>query len=372
MQLLTSLQDQFLDSSIQLLEALQDIVRNVQIESNFRIAHPGYKSLELSTEELSRFQQMPQRLQDKFLSLQLRNFLYGIYYSGSLRSDLALDSTSNSVAVKKKLENNTFLGIDLEFFAQLHKSNCGKGYFQPGWRIIGQEDDGSLAVKAGSLTLHIDSERHLQEKDKQAVVGDLVAIWTPSNRLQNGFYVAIGNVGEENQGNIKNSSETVRIYFNLIPEGAVAVMRCITQHLNEIKLPFSFKVLYNPSDYGRYDSGVLYFDKSNYEVIKKLLQRSYEENQINFNKEVPLFTKFLAPGLALAEEPDSKFAVRESFGMNRCQIVANGLLEAWQKDDNSPKARIQTIFKHFALQKIDLKRSYLNANSEDIYTWLSL
>jgi len=46
---------------------------------------------------------------------------------------------------------------------------------------------------------------------------------------------------------------------------------------------------------------------------------------------VPLFTKLLAPGLALAEEPNQKFTAQESFGMNRCQIITNGFLEAWQK-----------------------------------------
>jgi len=41
--------------------------------------------------------------------------------------------------------------------------------------------------------------------------------------------------------------------------------------------------------------------------------------------------KLLAPGLALAEEPNQKFTAQESFGMNRCQIITNGFLEAWQK-----------------------------------------
>ena len=373
MQLLNSLQDQLLKSSPnRLLDALQDILQNVRIESNFRITHPDYKPLELPTETLTRFQQVPQNLQDKYLSLQLRNFLYGIYYSGSLRSTLALNTDSDGLALHQKLENNTFLGIDIEFFARLHESNCGEGYFNPGWRVLRQENDGSLAVKANNLTLHIERKRHLQVTDQLATVGDLVAIWTPRNRVQNGFYMAVGNAGPENHGNLDGHFKTVRIYFNLSSEGAVAVMRCITRQLNKIKLPFTFKVLYNPSDYGRYDSGVLYFEKSNYEVVRQVIQTVYKENQVHFQKQVPLFTKVLAPGLALAEEPNRKFSIQESFGMNRCKIVANGLLEAWQKGDNSPEGGMQTILQHFALLGIDLQRSYLNANSEDIYTQLSL
>lgn len=131
-------------------------------------------------------------------------------------------------------------------------------------------------------------------------------------------------------------------------------------------------MLYNPSDYGRYDSGVLYFEKSNYQAFRQILQTVYNENKSYFQAEVPLFTKLLAPGLALAEEPDRKFTIQESFGMNRCQIVANGLLEARQKGDESPENRLKSVFEQFSLLGIDWQRPYLNSNSEDIYAPLNL
>jgi hypothetical protein len=65
----------------------------------------------------------------------------------------------------------------------------------------------------------------------------------------------------------------------------------------------------------------------------------------------------LAPGLGLAEEPDRKFADLESFGMNRCQIVANGLLEAWHQGDNSPEGGMTSILQQFSLLGIDLQRA---------------
>jgi len=58
--------------------------------------------------------------------------------------------------------------------------------------------------------------------------------------------------------------------------------------------------------------------------------------------------------------------------MNRCQIVANGLLSARQNGDESPDNRMASIREHFSLLGIDWQRSYLNANSEDIYTPLDL
>lgn len=367
MQLLDSLPSQLPASAPnQVLDSLQDIATNLQIQSSFCISHPAYKPLELPPEAVARFQRIPLELQNKYLSLQLQSFLYGIYYNGSMQAALAPDANSDDLALHQNLENNTFLGVDLEFYDRLHKSNTGEGYFDPGWQVLRQEPDGSLAVKKGGLTLHIERDRHLQSTEQSTAVGDSVAIRMPRNLVQNGFYMAVSNAGSDTH------PQTVRVYFNLSPEGAVAVMENLTQQLNEIRIPFTFKVLYNPSDYGRYDSGVLYFEKSNYEAVRQVLQTVYAENQLHFRTEVPLFTKLLAPGLALAEEPDCKFAAVESFGMNRCQIVANGLLEAQQNGDESPESRMVYICQHFSLLGIDWQRSYLNANSEDIYTPLDL
>jgi len=367
MQLLESLQTQPLAAAPdRVLESLQDIASNVQIQSDFCISHPAYKPLELPAEMVSRFQRIPLELQHKYLSLQLQGFLYGIYYNGSMRTALALDASSTALALHQNLENNTFLGVDLEFYDRLHNSNSGEGYFDSGWSVLRQESDGSLAVAKGGLTLHIERERHLQPTEQSAAVGDSVAIRMPCNLVQNGFYMAVSNAGPDTH------PQTVRVYFNLSPQGAVAVMGSLTRQLNETTIPFTFKVLYNPSDYGRYDSGVLYFERSNYKAVRQVLEAVYSENQLHFRTEVPLFTKLLAPGLALAEEPDCKFAAVESFGMNRCQIVANGLLEARATGDESPEGRLAYIHQQFSLLGIDWQRSYLNANSEDIYTPLNL
>ncbi|AFY88717.1 MULTISPECIES: T3SS effector HopA1 family protein [Chroococcidiopsis] len=363
MQLLDSAQNQLSDfETDKLLAALHDIVRKIQIESTFCIRHLDYQAWQLPADRLPRFQQLPLELQTKYLSQQLCGFLYSIYYNGSLKSALALDADSVGLELHQNLENNTFLGVDLEFYQRLHSSNSGKGYFDPGWQVLREESDGSLAVKKTDLTLHIERDRHLQPVEQSATVGDSVAILMPRNLVQNGFYMAVGDAGPTRLGNI------VRIYFNLSSEGAVVVMGNLTRQLNDINIPFSFKVLYNPPDYKRYDSGVLYFDKSNYEDVQPLLQAVYVEHQSHFQSEVPLFTKLLAPGLALAEEPNRKFSAQESFGLNRCKIVANGLLEAWQQQDSSTEGRMASISKHFSLQEIDLQRPYLNPKSEDIYT----
>jgi hypothetical protein len=348
------------------LDALQDIAENVRIHSDFCISHPEYKPLELPVEAIARFQNLPVDLQSKYVGLQLQSFLYGIYYNGSMRASLALDANSASTLHRLNLENNSFLGVDLDFYDRLHESNSGDGYFDPGWVVACLEDTDWLVASKGGLTLHINRDRHLKGADRSATVGESVAIRMPKNVVQNGFYMAVSNIGLSDRNNV------VRVYFNLSPEGAIAVMASLTQQLKETEISFSFKVLYNPSDYIRYDSGVLYFERKSYELVREVLHKVYLQQRSHFHSEVPLFTKMLAPGLALAEEPDSKFAAVESFGINRCQIVANGLLAARQKGDESPENRMEQIQRSFSLLGIDWQHAYLNSNSEDIYTTIEI
>jgi hypothetical protein len=371
MQLIDSQQNQQLDKIPQKLKAaLEDIVDRLEIESNFSIRHPDYKPMKLPEQAAKLFEKLPQQLQDKYISSQLQSFLYGIYYNGFLRDALAPGKNEDDRALLQNLENNTVLGVDLDFYDRLHQSNQGQGYFSSGWQVLREESDGSVAVIKSGLTLHINRERHLQPESREAGVGDIVAIRLPKNCVQNGFYMAIGDAGSES-ANVSNNT-LVRIYFHLDPDGAVAVMASLTEKLNQLSVPFSFKALYNPSDYKRYDSAVLYFENNYYETVKPLLRDIYQQHQSHFKPEIPLFTKSLAPGLGLAEEPNDKFKTKESFGTHRCQIVADSLLETWQKGDNSPEARMKTILDNFSRLGIELEYSYLNAEAKDIYTELGL
>ena len=249
----------------------------------------------------------------------------------------------------------------------MHASNHGIGYFDPRWQVLRKEPDGTMAVTKGGLTLYVEPDCHLKSSKKSTKVGDMVAIWMPKNRMQNGCYLAVSNVGQEQLSNPDADLGAGRIYFNFTPSGAIALMESLTLQLNAASIPFSFQVLHNPSAYGRYDSGLLYFELPDYPAIRTILQAIYLNNQSHFQPEIPLFTKFLAPGLGLAEEPTQKFAAQETFGMNRCQIVANALLEAWQKGKNAMEERMRVIDQHFARHLIDLQRPYLNPNSKDIY-----
>ncbi|MTJ06665.1 MULTISPECIES: T3SS effector HopA1 family protein [unclassified Anabaena] len=354
------------DSTSQIVNSLFDIASNIQIEPNFCIYHPHYQPFALPATVANRFQQNSPSLQQKYLNILLRNFLYGIYYNGSLQTVLAANS-HNYQPQLNSIENNS-LGVDGDFYEQLHHHNHGTGNYEPNWQVLRIEPDGSMAVIKNGLTLYIEPECHLKSRKKSPKVGELIAIWMPKNRLQNGCYVAVSNMGVESQNPPEHTDLTVgRIYFNVTSTGAIALMDSLTEALNNAKIPFSFQVLYNPAAYGRYDAGVLHFERLDYPTIRTILREIYQQHQAHFQSEIPLFTKFLAPGLGLAEEPNQKFAPQESFGMNRCQIVANALLEAWDKGKNALEERIDMINQHFAQHLIDVQHPYLNPASNDIY-----
>ncbi|MBW4642520.1 MAG: hypothetical protein KME23_05850 [Goleter apudmare HA4340-LM2] len=354
-------------ASEQLVTALEDIITNIEIHSNFCIFHPDYQPFVLPTETAVRFQKLPEQLQQKYLNLLLVNFIYGIYYNGSLRSRLAKNSNSADLTPQHNLQNQTSLGAERAFYERLHACNYGTGYFDPGWQVIQQESDDSLVVSKSGLILHIERQRHLQPLEQSATVGDVVNIRMPKNLMQNGFYVAVGNIRQKWQSRSDIDSAIVRIYFNLQPEGAIALMGNLTEQLNQDGIPFTFKVLYHPSTYLRYDSGVLYFERSYYQKIRQVVQNLFVVNQPYFHRNIPLFSKFLAPGIGLAEEPDRKFTAQESFGINRCRIIADGLLDAWRKGQNTPEEKMQSIDQSFSQMGIKWYLPYLNANSEDIY-----
>lgn len=349
---------------------LLDIADRIQIESDFCVSHSDYQSFILPPTVAKRFKQASLAVQNKYLTLLLRNLLYGIYYNGSLINVLALSKNQDKFLLHKSLEFNCDFGVDWEFYEQLDQSNYGTGYLDCAWQVLKREPDGSLALSKDGLTLHIEYDHDSEPPTEDANIGELISISMPNNQMQNEFYIAIGDLGRE-KADI-TGSEVGQFYFNVSPSGAIALMDNLTLELNKLEISFSFQVLHNPKNYKRFDSGILNFERKDYFAIRKVLQVVYPKYKSYFESKVPLFTKFLAPGLSLAEEPTQKFALQESFGTNRCQIIANALLDAWRQGENSPDARVNFIHQHFEEMGISLQRPYLNPNSEDIYQALNL
>lgn len=339
---------------------LLDLISHIQIQSELPMSHPHYRPSEVSPEMTARVQALPPDLQQDYLSLHLRNYLYDIYYSGELQP-LAVEAAAPAPVLK----NNTIRGIDATFYAQIHQANQGTGYFDPDWHVGHHRADGTLAVQKDGLTVQIHPERHLRPGDRTAQPAEVVAIWLPRNRLETGYYIAVGNAGM-----VMDDQTVLELCMNLTAEGAIAAMQALTTHLNAHSIPFSFKVLLNPADYQRYDAGVLHLERAHYPVVRPLLEQVYETVRSHLRPETPLFTKALAPGLGLAEEPEHE---SQDFGLHRCQLVAEALLQVHNGGDRTPEARLAAIHQRFLAEGLDLHQPYLNPKATDLYTplWCS-
>jgi hypothetical protein len=349
------------------MDALQDIIDRVNIQTNFTITYLDTELSEIPTELAEVMQELPQLQQEKYLGSHIRNFLYNFYFKGddyhlNSPSDLNFDSelSDKSESNPKIIENNRIMGRDWEFYKALQDNNAGKGYEDPNWQVLKAEADGSFAVKKQGLTLHIQPEKHLPANAPLPAVGDSISVLMPCNLLEQGYYIAVSDRGLPTE-------PTVCIYFNFDAAGAIALMQSITQAFNPLEIPFSFKVLSAAESYWRYDSGILTLQLNDYGAINSILYKTYQKYHAHFQNCTPIFTKVLLPGLSIAETPLSSTSQTLNFGMHRCQIVAQGLLDAWLQGDNSAINRQKLIHQSFDRAKISWKSPYLNPNSEDIY-----
>ena len=77
----------------------------------------------------------------------------------------------------------------------------------------------------------------------------------------------------------------------------------------------------------------------------------------------PVFTKVLAPGIGLAEDPGEKL----SFGEHRCRILADGLVSAQEQGRRALADRMAIVQARFAEAEVDLERPFLKPGSTDQY-----
>lgn len=157
--------------------------------------------------------------------------------------------------------------------------------------------------------------------------------------------------------------DCLRLYWNVGPDGAPALVRHITERLDP-DIGYSLKVPLDPRDYGRTDAAVLYIAEDEFVIAAPQIReiRSAVEGVL-FN-ETPKLCKRLAPGLALAESPRQQ---DESFGTNRCRLVAEALVDAWLCGRTGQAALLGAICRRFRKADVPPDRPYLVSHDRRDY-----
>jgi hypothetical protein len=229
--------------------------------------------------------------------------------------------------------------------------------------VSGPAEDGRIPVFKDGLTLWARPEQ-------LRTIGRSAGFW-PGARCRvrvgkelrdrmPGFYFAIGD-GDE-RDDCGDGERMVRLYWHVDATGAPHLIRAWTALLNPLRVPFRGKVLSSTAAYPRRDAGVLYLDHRHCARAASALPAILAALGEHLRAEVPLFTKRLALGLGLAEDP----ANHESFGQHRCRAVSEALWRAFVDGASGP-ARFDHVCGTLAASGLRPDALYLQPGAVDDY-----
>lgn len=343
-------------------QILAEIIDKIEIDTNFTVAHPDYDALELTPDVIAKLHQALPQIRAKYLTTQVQEYLYDIYFSHSVRS---LQELKIAEQQPVQLKNNIVNGIDIHFQEQLRQSNTGVGYLDSNWQVFAETEDRELVVVKDGLHLHIDRQRHLDLDLAHVSIGSTIPIYLPPSLIGEDTYIIVGNAGTPATSTPNSAVKLLELYFNFTPTAAVEIAAQLTHELNRLKIPFQFAILHDPVLFHRYDAGTLRLSQAGYLAIQPVLAKIHQAHQAEFSANVPLFSKQLAPGLGLAEVPSTA----ASFGMQRCELVAKGLIAAIDRNRTAPSDKFRLVQQEWTVAGLDLLQPYLNPFPSDRYNF---
>jgi hypothetical protein len=249
---------------------------------------------------------------------------------------------------------------------ELSRANPGRERWDHGWQVYDTQPNGMIqAHKQGRAQMFYPGQYMMlggtMPHGASVANGAVVSVYLAKEmrNFQPGFYLVLG----ENVQPYYEQASLVRVYWNISPDGAVPIVGELVARFNRFQVPFRFKCLSFRELYDRYDSGVLFVGRRQWDIAALLVAELYRSIRRHLRPDTPLFTKRLAPGLALAEDPGDG----ESFGTSRCRLVAEGLWAAHQRGAQRSDERLEAIADAFARAGLSRERPWLNSGSIDHY-----
>jgi hypothetical protein len=324
---------------------LREALRVLEVHSPTEFSWRGERSQRLSRKVSAALAPETARA---FLISNIQETLYADFYMrGGVRP--GRDKTSN---------------VDLpgrtEFVERLSAANTGRGYLVDKWVVRRYEPD-AMVVHRNGLDLWVKPEECVPTNGHEDNTEETVALWFPKEHLtfSPGFYVALSDATSPE----RQTDKILRLYWNLREGGAEPFIRATTTILNQVGVDFKAKVLRNPGMFTRCDAGVLYLPRSDYFHHRQLIANIHTRIAPSLRRRLPVFTKPLAHGLALAEDTGTG----RSFGMDRCRLIAKGAVRAHEHTARSLHDRVSAVADCFVEAGLDFDRPYLAPGSTDDY-----
>lgn len=225
------------------------------------------------------------------------------------------------------------------------RANAGHGSWEPGWTVERVEDPVAV-VSDGRLRTRVP----MADCRGAVRAGEAVEVRLPKNlpELSPGYFTVLGETVDRG-----GATSLVRVYWHVTQPGAAPLVTALTRRLNADRVPFWLKVADHPLRLRRCDAAVLYvrgdaFDAATLEQIAVALRAQLQPR-------IPAFTLELAPGVGLAEENGNA----ESFGVRRCALLAEAIVEAEERGLSDPRARLAAVAGRFAEDGVEIDAPYL-------------
>jgi hypothetical protein len=253
---------------------------------------------------------------------------------------------------------------DPAYVQRLSAANHTQPRWEAGWSVYGVGTNGQVSVQKGDRQRTVQAGEYFTNgpPGMPPQAGAVVTVSAPreSAIAQPGFYFLYG----ETLSDVWDDHHLLRFYFHATAEYAPAVLDALTAELNRYQIPYRMKALIEPAMYFRTDAIVLYLARRYHQIAVRVVLSLPSAVTGKLRATTPLFTLPLLPGIGLAEEPNTG----ESFGMHRCRLTAEGIVEAWQRGDQSAPGRIAAIASQFSQAGFQLDRPYLSPSSTDLET----
>ena len=323
---------------------LSAVIAAIEVRSWRRWSWFGEQAPELPSSAVRRLSSADRR---SYLVQQLSGRLYADFYTKGRPVPTVPTMLGNPVTQQA-------------FLAELERANAGHGYWQAGWVVRSDRRDQALVQREG-FQLRIPAASGSFRAADTPARDDRGAVRFEKSRerFSPGFYMAFGNV----ELTESSPSDILRLYWNVSPAAAIRLVRESTTMLNAAGLPFRLKVIADPHAYARADAGVLYVRRADASHVLHLVAEIHASIGDDLRAATPAFSKKLDHGLGLAESPSDG----NSFGMHRCQLVAEGLASAWEANARTPQQRLRHMLTSFADHRVDIAAPFLNPGSRDRY-----
>ena len=261
-------------------------------------------------------------------------------------------------------ETNGFsLVADSELVEAMSQANATRERWEHGWTVEQILAQGQIVARQGNHSRNVWPGQFISKDGPAAMlrVGADISIFyaRESRSLQGGFYYAFGEAAEDyNRG-----FSLVRLYWNVSAAGAPGFVGAVTARLNRFHVPFRLKCATARNQFDRTDVAVIYLSRQYFSIAAELMLDVHPQIADFLEDDVPLFSKKVAKGLGVAEDPGTG----ESFGQSRCHRLAQSIWDCYQSGDQSDDGRLKKFRTLLSQSGINPDHLHLNAGSLDWY-----